>query len=276
MDEHDRRRHEAADDRDRQDLDPDRGQRVALKPGAQAWHTDEDPGNRCERQLETRLEQGRRRPREQDQSAQGEEVPAVTRSRHEPGERCERAGDSRADDGRLPADGEHVRCDRADRQELAGDPRNPQQPRQAVDAERDVGDVLAGDGEQVGKTRGTEVLADTVRKSLVLAENDTEDERPLHSAGAAADGLLDSVAQSVTGPGDAVAASDLAPGAAPEDHVDPLACEPGTLVEAVFGTARLGHANDRLQDRAARRRAADRQDEEHTLAERLPSEHAGF
>ena len=78
---------------------------------------DEDRGHGRERELEPGLEQAVRIPREQDGSADEQEVPAVARTRREPGERGEPAGDPRPHDGRLPAHREHVRahgCEGAD------------------------------------------------------------------------------------------------------------------------------------------------------------------
>ena len=128
----------------------------------------------------------------------------------------------------------------------------------------------------MGEARRPEVLTDILGQALVLAEDDAEDECALHPVRATPDGVLDSVAQAVTEARDAAAASDLTPAAAPEDHVDPLAREPGALVEAVLGTAWLRHAHDRLQDGAARRRAADREDQKRTLAQRTAAEGAGL
>ena len=113
---------------------------------------------------------------------------------------------------------------------------------------------------------GAEVLADAVRKPLVLAQDDAEHERAPHAVRATSHRTLDSVAQTVSDARDAAATSDLAPRAAAEDHVDPLSGEPCPLVEAVLGAARLGHAHDRLQDRAARRRAADGEHQQGALA----------
>lgn len=102
-----------------------------------------------------------------------------------------------------------------------------------------------------------EVLSDALWKSLVLAEDDAEDERSPHSVRAASHGVLDSIAQAVSDTSDAATAPDLAPRTPAQDHMDPLARKPCTLVEAAFGVARLGHPNDRLDECAPGRRATD-------------------
>ena len=61
----------------------DAGQRprhgIAIEPTLQPRHGDEDRRHRRERELEARLEQRRRRPGEQGERAEHEEVPAVAR-----------------------------------------------------------------------------------------------------------------------------------------------------------------------------------------------------
>jgi hypothetical protein len=104
----------------------------------------------------------------------------------------------------------------------------------------------------MGEARRAEALAHVVGEALVLAEDDAEHERPLHSVCAASDGTLDLVAEPVADAGDTTAASDLAPGTTAQDHVDPLAGKPRLLVEAVVRRAWLCHAHERLQDRPSR------------------------
>ena len=150
---------------------------IAVERAPDPRDADEDARDRDERQLESRLEERRRRPDEEDERPEREEVPAVPRPGGEPRERREHAGDARADDGRLPADGEHVRADGGDRQELADHPRQPEQPADAEHARGDEGDVLPRDGEQVREPRRAELLAHALGQAFVLADDDAEHER---------------------------------------------------------------------------------------------------
>ena len=81
---------------------------IPLEATLEARDEDED-GRHCgEGELEARVEQRVRIPREQDRRADEREVPAIARSRREPRKRREPARDSRPHDGRLPADGGDV------------------------------------------------------------------------------------------------------------------------------------------------------------------------
>jgi len=123
----------------------------------------------------------------------------------------------------------------------------------------------------------TKVLPDRLRQPLVLPEDHAQNECPLHAVRAPPDRSLDSIAQAIATARNATATSDLSPCARPRDDVDPLAGEPRTLVEAaVLGASGLGHPNDRFQDGAARRRAADREDEEHPLSQRLSAKRSNL
>ena len=204
-------------------------------------------------------------------------MPAVAWPRSEPRERRQPTGDSGADDGRLPADRENVGSDRAQRRKLPNDLRQSEQPAEAVDAEGEKGDVLPGDGEQMREPGGPKVLPDRLRQPLVLAEDDAQDERALHAVRAPPDRSLDSIAQAIAAARDTTTRADLSPRARACDDVDSLASEPGTLVEAaVLGTSWLGHAHDRFQDGAARRRAADRKHEEHPFSQRLSAKRSNL
>lgn len=154
--------------------DPGR-HRVALERRLHARHDDEDGCDGGERELEARLEQRRRRPGEQDGRADGEEVPAVARPRDEPRERRESARDPRAHDRRLPADREDVRDDRGDRERLADEAADAEQPREADDPDREISDVLAGDGEQVVEPGRLELVLELRGQPLVLAEDDPDE-----------------------------------------------------------------------------------------------------
>ena len=168
----DRRGRGAAGGRDGERLAEPVGERVALERTPEPGQQQEDRADRGERELEAGLEQARRRPREQHRSSEREEVPAVPRAGQQPGERGEAAGDAGADDRGLPADREHVAGDRRDRDHLGGEAWDAEQPRQPEDAERQEGDVLARDGEQVVEPGRLEVVAQLVGQPLVLAEHD--------------------------------------------------------------------------------------------------------
>jgi hypothetical protein len=75
----------------------------------------------------------------------------------------------------------------------------------------------------------------------------------MHPADSAPDRPLDTIPEAVSDAGDAPSSTDLPPAAAAEDGVDPLARQPGPLVEPALGLARLGNASHGLEDRAARR-----------------------
>ena len=79
------------------------GSGIALLPALQPRHRDEDRGDRGERELEARLEQRPRRPREQHDRAHRHRVPAVARTREQPRQRREAARHGRPHDRRLPA-----------------------------------------------------------------------------------------------------------------------------------------------------------------------------
>ena len=122
--------------------------------------------------------------------------------------------------------------------------------------------------------RCPEVVLHPSWEALVLAEDDTEHDAAADTLRAAPDGALDAVAERVADSGDPTAPPDLAPARRLEHDVDPLACEPRALVEAVLFGPRLRDANRRLDDGTARRRAADGEHEEDPLAQLLASERA--
>ena len=248
--------------------------RISVQARVEARNAHEDSRDSGERELEAGLEQRGRRPGQQHERPHGEEVPPVARPRREPGERRERAGDSGADHGRLPADREHVRGDRPERHELPDDSRDPEQPAEPEDADGDVRDVLAGDRQKMRKARCPEVLLDVFRQSFVLAEDDPENQSTPDSLGSAPDRTLDSIAKTIAASGDAATTAELAPRAPAENDVDPLAREPGTLVEASGAVcdSRLGHADDRLQDGTPRRRPTYGERQKHPFAQMLPAE----
>jgi hypothetical protein len=167
----------------------------------------------------------------------------------------------------LPANREHVKPDCSQRCELARNARKPQKPPESEDPTRDERDVLSRDGQQVIETRRTKVLADLLRESLVLAENDAENQRAPNADRTAADRVLHPVPQAVPEAGDPTSGADLPPGATAQDDLDSLARQPGALVESSIGLPRLADAHGRLQDRSTRRRSANREQEENPLPE---------
>ena len=152
----DRRGTTPARERDRDHVGELLRHRVALEEAPDARDDEEDRRDRGERELEAGIEQGVRVPGEQDQRPDEQEVPAVALPRGEPRERAERARDPRPDHGRLRADGEHVRADPGERAELAEPARQAEHPREAEHAERDEHDVRAAHREQVVEPGGPE------------------------------------------------------------------------------------------------------------------------
>ena len=196
-------------------------------------------------------------------------MPAVGGPSSEPGERREPADDTRAYDGRLPADGEDVRGDRGDDRELARHTRQAQQPAEGVDPSREERNVLPGYGQEVIQAGGTEVVLNVRGQAFVLAEHDPEHDPAADSVRSARNGALDPLAKPVAEPGEPAATTELAPARRVEDDADPLAREPLPLVEAVVFGPWLDDSHRGLEDRAScRRRAADREHEQHALADR--------
>src|ERR687886_2485840 len=115
------------------------------------------------------------------------------------------------------------------------------------------------------EARGPEVTPQPVRKADVVAEDHTlDDAAPL--AGEARRGRPSEPRTEPVGETrEASAPSDQAPPVAAQDDVDPLAPEPGGLVEAVRGPAGQDELSEYLEACALRRRAAERQLEEHRL-----------
>src|SRR4029079_510262 len=117
-----------------------------------------------------------------------------------------------------------------------------------------------------------EIVLDAGRQPFVLAEHDAQDDCAADTGRTTPDGTLDPVAQPVPPAGDSSATAELTPARPLEYHMDALAREPGALVEAVTRRPWLGNPNCRLENRPARRRATDRQHEEHAFTEALAPE----
>ena len=269
MEEDDGRRGDAAREGDRERVGGSAGNRVAVEPTPEPRYRHEDCRHGGERELEARVEHGCGHPRHEHECAESEEVPAVGGPSSEPGERREPADDTRAYDGRLPADGEDVRGDRGDDRELARHTRQAQQPAEGVDPSREERNVLPGYGQEVIQAGGTEVVLNVRGQAFVLAEHDPEHDPAADSVRSARNGALDPLAKPVAEPGEPAATTELAPARRVEDDADPLAREPLPLVEAVVFGPWLDDSHRGLEDRAScRRRAADREHEQHALADR--------
>ena len=123
---------------------------------------------------------------------------------------------------------------------------------------------------------GTEVVLNVRWQAFVLAEHDPEHDPAADSVRPACDGALDPLAKAIAEPGEPAATTEIAPARRVEDDVDSLTREPVPLVEAVVFGPRLDDPHCGLEDRASRRRrAADREDEQHALADRHVSEGPG-
>ncbi len=194
-------------------------------------------------------------------------MPTVAGSREQPGKRREAACNTRAHDRRLPADREDVPRDRGDRHRLGGEPRDPEEPGQPEHAQRQEGDVLAGHGQEVVEAGGLEVVAQVVRQPLVLAQDDPGEHGVPLAFEPGRDRACDVRAQAIREAADAAAPADDPPVAPVQDDVDAAAREPATLVEAVLRTSRRRDGRPELQHGSLGRRAAERQFEQHALAE---------
>ena len=113
----------------------------------QVWHDEEDRCHGRERELEARVEQDVRVPREQHERREEQEVPTVRGAGAEPGNRGEGACDPRADHRRLRAYGEDIPADRSECGQMADPARKADQPHERERARGDERHVLAGDGE---------------------------------------------------------------------------------------------------------------------------------
>ena len=199
-------------------------------------------------------------------------MPAVARPRDEPGERSEAAGDARSDDGRLPADREHVAGNRRDREQLGREPRDPEQPRKAQDAQSEKRDVLTRHGQQVVEPGRLEVVPELVGEPFVLAQHDPRKHGSSLAVEPDRDRPRDVRAQPIGDAADPSATTDDAPVAAAKDDVDSAPRKPASLVEAVLRTARGRYDGAQGEDGALRRRASERQLEQDALAHRASTE----
>ena len=232
-----------------------RRERVALEPRLDPGDEHEDGRHGRERELEAGLEQAVRIPREQDGSADEQEVPAVARTRREPGERREPAGHPRPHDGRLPAHREHVGehgCKGADLPDPAREAESPGEEDHPSD---DIGDVLARHSEQVVEAGGPEAVAELLVEAFVLAEDDACEHRPALTGRDRVQGAGDAAPQPVRDRTEPSSPADHPEAPSTQDDVDPLAPEVRRLVEAAFrlGAARARDGDDELEQRTLRR-----------------------
>ena len=268
----DRRRRRGAGGRDGECIPQPLRQRVPLEGEAEARQQQEDRADGGEGELEAGLEQARGRPGEEYRRADRKEVPAIARAREQPGERGEPARDPGANDRGLPADREHIRRDRREREYLGREPGDPEQPRQPEHAEREIGDVLPRYGQEVVQAGRLEVGAKLFGQPLVLAEDDPRQDGAALPVEPRGDRPRHVRAEPVREASDPAAPADAAPVAAAENHVDAAPSQPAALVEAVLGSARRGHDGPEGQDGTLRGRAADGQLEQHALPQRALAE----
>ena len=197
--------------------------RVALERADDARCDDEDRGDGGERELESRVEQRVRVPREEDSRADEERLPTVPLPRREPRERAERRGDAGAHDGRMETDRERVRGNGGEGRDLCDEPSKPGEERDRDDGARDRRDLQAVDSKAVIQPRRAEVGEQRLPDEVRAAEDDRlEDTSPLAAQAAdavAAKPPLDVVAESV----DPAAPTDDPPRPlCAENYVDPL------------------------------------------------------
>src|SRR5204863_930815 len=133
-------------------------------------------------------------------------------------------------------------------------------------------DVLPRAREQVVEPRSPEALPQVVVDSLVFAEHDAEQDRTALAAQAESDRARQPPSEAVAEACNAAAAPDRPPSVAFEDDVHAVPPQPSALVESVLGPSRENDLAEDVQDRAFRRRAAERQPQQGGLVEREASE----
>ena len=223
LDPRDGRRRETARGRDADELREFVRDRVALESSDDPRRDDEDRGNGGERQLESRVEQRVRVPREEDGRADEERLPTVPLPRREPREGAERRGDAGAHDGRMETDRERVRGNGGEGRDLCDDPSEPGEEHDRDGGASDRRDLQAIDGKAVIQPRRAEVGKQRLPDEVRAAEDDRlDDASPL--AAQAMDTVagkppLDVVAESVD---PAAPADDPPRPLCAEDNVDPL------------------------------------------------------
>ena len=104
--------------------------------------------------------------------------------------------------------------------------------------------------------------------ACVVAEHDPFEDRAAFSRETGRDRRGEPAAQAVGEAADASAPADLLPLVDVQDDVHAVAAQPGALVEPVLGPARRPDDGEHLEDRALRRRAAERELELNALVER--------
>ena len=137
----DGRRRETARGRDADELREFVRDRVALERADDARCDDEDRSDGGERQLESRVEQRVRVPREEDGRADEERLPTVPLPRREPRERAERRGDTGAHDGRMETDRERVGGDGGECGDFGNEPAQTGEERDRDDGASDRRDL---------------------------------------------------------------------------------------------------------------------------------------
>ena len=197
---------------------------------------------------------GTRRPGEQHQRTHGEGVPPIARPGEQPRERGRAAGDPGTHDRRLPADGEHVGGDRADRGDLGRESLDADQPARTEHTDRDERDVLPRDGEQVfspvalNSSRSSSVSPSSSPSTIPAS---TRAARPRARASRARR------ARAACRRRRRSRRACRRPPRAAQDDVDAAPGQPAALVEAGLGTARRRDRYAQGEDGALRRRAPD-------------------
>jgi hypothetical protein len=119
----------------------------------------------------------------------------------------------------------------------------------------------------VVETGRAEAVPQLLAQSLVLAEHQPVQDRAPFSPQAGCDRARELAVDPVGDAADPAATADLLPTPPPSDHVHSSTPEIRPLVEAVARTAGCFELDDALDPRALRRRAPQRQLEQHRLAQ---------
>ena len=271
---HDRRGDEPARERDHEHVPQPPRHRVCLGHARDPREDDEDRGDRGERELEPRLQRGRRRPREEHERPGRERVPAVARTGGDPAERREDARDGSADDRGLPADRQRVREHDDDRDAFTGESPDPGDPRDGDHPDRGDRDVLSRDREQMGQPARLERVSQRPVDPVVLAEHDPGQDRaalPRRATGERRSTCACS--RSATPP--IPPRRPTTRGSSPRSTTwMPCRASHRAFVEAGLGPSRLDRPRTQLEHGSLRRRPLGRQLEQHALAQtRLAEAH---
>jgi hypothetical protein len=208
----DGRRSQPAGRRDRHD-ESQRPEGVALEEALETRDEHEDREHCGERELEAGIEERVRIPREQNDRADEQEVPAVRHASRQPGEAAQSTSDARPDHGGLGADRQHVAADRGQRAQLTDKTRYAEQPHEQQGAAGDKCHVLSRDRQEVVEPGGTEATPQLVRQPTVLTQDDALHHGRVIPGQTSRDGNLQPPSQGVGDAADAAAPAQLRTGA---------------------------------------------------------------